>query len=66
MKIQFYRNKIFYLLSYSAGPTADSLKQWLVIFEGQIGSLYEDGTFFALLTFDDDYPFTSPTVKYIV
>ena len=46
----------------SAGPTADSLKQWLVVFEGESGSLYEGGTFFALLTFDDDYPFTPPTV----
>jgi ubiquitin-protein ligase len=48
---------------FSAGPTADSLKQWLVVFEGESGSLYEGGTFFALLTFDDDYPFTPPTVK---
>jgi ubiquitin-protein ligase len=48
---------------FSAGPTADSLKQWLVVFEGEPSSLYEGGTFFALLTFDDDYPFTPPTVK---
>jgi len=48
---------------FSAGPTADSLKQWLVVFEGEPGCLYEGGTFFALLTFDDDYPFTPPTVK---
>lgn len=51
------------LFLYSAGPTADSLKQWLVVFEGEQGSLYEGGTFFALLTFDDDYPFTPPTVS---
>ncbi len=51
---------VFY---FSAGPTADSLKQWLVVFEGEPGCLYEGGTFFALLTFDDDYPFTPPTVK---
>ncbi len=43
--------------------TTDNLKQWLVIFEGEPGSLYEGGTFFALLTFDDDYPFTPPTVN---
>ena len=46
----------------SAGPTADSLKQWLVVFEGAPETLYEGGTFFAFLTFDDDYPFTPPTV----
>ncbi len=73
-KIQFHllgkRSKtdffgFFFLFKeiFSAGPTADSLKQWLVIFEGESGSLYEGGTFFALLTFDDDYPFTPPTVK---
>ncbi len=50
---------------FSAGPTADSLKQWLVVFEGEPGCLYEGGNFFALLTFDDDYPFTPPTVKSI-
>jgi len=48
---------------FSAGPTADSLKQWLVVFEGEPSSIYEGGTFLALLTFDDDYPFTPPTVK---
>lgn len=47
-----------------SGPTADSLKQWLVVFEGEPGSLYEGGTFFALLTFDDDYPFTPPTLEF--
>ena len=52
---------VFFL--FSAGPTADSLKQWLVVFEGAPDSLYEGGTFFALLTFDDDYPFTPPTVS---
>lgn len=56
----FFRNSSYCLSS--AGPTADSLKQWLVVFEGESGSLYEGGTFFALLTFDDDYPFTPPTV----
>lgn len=49
---------------FSAGPTTDSLKQWLVVFEGEPGSCYEGGTFFALLTLDDDYPFTPPMVKH--
>ncbi|CAF0983772.1 unnamed protein product [Didymodactylos carnosus] len=47
-----------------AGPTNDNLKTWLVIFEGSPGSLYENGTFFATLLFDDDYPFTPPTLEF--
>jgi ubiquitin-protein ligase len=61
-----YKKNLLWLIFFSflsAGPTADSLKQWLVVFEGGPASLYEGGTFFALLTFDDDYPFTPPTVK---
>ncbi len=60
---EIYFLEINFFLYISAGPTADNLKQWLVVFEGETGSFYEDGTFFALLTFDDDYPFTPPTVK---
>ncbi len=63
MKFIFLFKKQKKFIRFSAGPTADSLKQWLVVFEGEAASLYEGGTFFALLTFDDDYPFTPPTVK---
>ncbi len=54
------------IIFFSASSTTDNLKQWLVIFEGKPNSFYENGTFFALLTFDDDYPFTPPIVNVYV
>ncbi|KAI6182293.1 UBC core domain-containing protein [Aphelenchoides bicaudatus] len=48
-----------------AAPRDDDVMIWTAVIEGPTGSLYEGGSFFVQLRFDDDYPFTAPNVIFL-
>ena len=50
--------------NYSVGMVGDSLFKWNVSIFGPEGTLYEGGTFNALLIFPESYPIEPPTMKF--
>ncbi len=48
---------------FTVAPKQDSLNEWLVSLHGPESSCYEGGTFFLVVTFPPNYPYSPPVVR---